>query len=178
MGAGPFSSIPLDVFSHITHFLSLESITRLSQVCQTFSDYILEDKCLWVQCLRMDVISNGIEIPTYRPCLEVASASDVHSWVKTAISLHRAYASNGHQARIHSFSVAEELETTWVKIVCGRWCLAAMSNVSQSFIGIWTIQSKGEFKLENKFYFPGPILDGYVDDSIEEIHIAITVATT
>ncbi len=32
MAAGPFSSIPVDVFSHITHFLSLESITRLSQV--------------------------------------------------------------------------------------------------------------------------------------------------
>ncbi len=126
----------------------------------------------------MDVICNGIEIPTYRPSLEVASAADVRSWVKTAISLRRAYTSNGQHARINAFSLAEELETTWVKIVRGRWCLAAMSNVSQSFIGIWTMQSKGEFKLENKFYFPGPILDGYVDDSIEEIHIAITVATT
>jgi len=178
MGAGPLSSIPLDVLSHITHFLSLESITKLSQVCRTLSDCILEDKRLWVQCLRRDVIAKGIEIPAYRPSLGIASAADVHSWVKTAISLQRAYATGGQRANVHSFAVDEELETTWVKIVRGHWCLVAMSNITQSFVGIWKTQSNGSMELENRFYLPGPVIDGDVDDCTEEIRIAITVATT
>ncbi len=146
-------------------------------MCKKFLEHVYADKRLWVESLRTNVISKGIELPKYRPSFEDASAEDVRSWVKTAISLHRAYASNGHQAKIHSFSVAKELETTWVKIVRGCWCLAAMSNISQSFVGIWRIQSSGFLELENKFYVPGPVLDGTVDDDIEEIRIAVTVAT-
>ncbi len=56
---------------------------------------------------------------------------------------------------MNSFAVDEDLETTWVKIIRGRWCLAAMSNNSQSYIGIWRTRSNGSVELENKFYLPG-----------------------
>lgn len=124
------------------------------------------------------MISKAIELPKYRPSLENASAEIVRDWVKTAVALHRAYASGGRIAKVQSIIVDEEFETTWVKIVRGRWCLVAMSNIFQSSVGIWQIQPTGSLKLENKFYFPGPVIDSVVDDSTEVIHIAFTVATT
>ncbi len=148
-------------------------------MCKQFLVYVREDKHLWVQCLRRDVISSNIELPAkYRLSLADASADDVRFWVKTAISLHHAYASGGQRAKVHSFSVNEELETTWSKIIRGCWCLAAMSNTSQSLIGIWRIHPSGVLKCESKFYLPGPVLDGAVDDDIEDVCLAITVAAT
>ncbi len=79
---------------------------------------------------------------------------------------------------VYSFAVNAELEATWVKIVRGHWCLAALSNVSQSFIGIWKTRSNGSMELENRFFLPGPVVDGVVDDHMAEIRIAITVTTT
>lgn len=172
------SDVPTDVFSTITSFLPVESVTRLCQVSKRVSEYVRADKWLWLECLRRDVISEGIELPKHRQSIENASANDVRSWVATAISLHRAYVSGGPSARVNSFAVDEDLETTWVKIIRGRWCLAAMSNNSQSYIGIWRTRSNDSVELENKFYLPGPVLDGAVDDDIAGIRIAITVATT
>lgn len=147
-------------------------------MCKRFSDYVRQDKRLWAECLRRDVISKAIELPKYRPSLEQASAENVRDWVSVAVSLHRAYATGGRLATVQSSITKEEFETTWVKIVRGRWCLVAMSNIFESSVGIWQIQPTGPSKLENKFYFPGPVIDGVVDDSTEEIRIAITVATT
>ncbi len=78
---------------------------------------------------------------------------------------------------VTSFVIDDGLEATWTKIIRGRWCLVALSNVSISFVGIWRIPSNGSLQIENKFYLPGPVLDGVVDDVAEEIRIAITVAT-
>ncbi len=124
------------------------------------------------------MISKGIELPKYCQPLEQASAEHVRSWVKTSIALHGAYISSGQNAAVISFVVNGRLEATWTKIVRGRWCLVALSNVSTSFIGVWQIQSNGSVELRRKFYLPGPVLDGVVDDSTEEIRIAITLATT
>ncbi len=137
-----------------------------------------EDKRLWLDCLRRDVISKGIELPRYRQTLERATAEDVCSWVKTAITLHKAYASGGQYARVTSFVVDNGLETTWSRIIRGRWCLVALSNVSTSFLGIWKILSAGSLELKERFYLPGPVLDGAVDDFFDDIRIAITVGTT
>jgi len=146
-------------------------------VCRRFWEYAHRDKCLWLDCLRWDVISS-IELPTYCQSLEQASAEDVRSWVKTAVTLHNAYASGGRHARVTSFVVDDGLETTWSKIIRGRWCLVALSNVSTSFVGIWQILSTGSTELMERFYLPGPVLDGVVDDLAGYVRIAITVGTT
>lgn len=100
------------------------------------------------------MVANGIKLPKYRRSLADASAMDVRSWVKIAISLHRAYASGRQDPKVHSFvvQVDSELETTWAKIVRGRWYLAAMSNTFQSFIGIWGIRSDGTLEVKHKFF--------------------------
>ncbi len=136
------------------------------------------DKRLWLECLQRDVISKGIELPRYCQTLEQASAEHIRSWVRTAITLNKAYASGGQNAMVTSFVIDDGLEATWTKVIRGRWCLVALSNVSTSFVGIWRIPSSGSLQIENKFYLPGPVLDGVVDDVAEEIRIAITVATT
>lgn len=138
-----------------------------------------DDKVIWVECLRRDVVEKGIELPKYRPMLPDASAADVRAWVKNAITLHRAYASGRQQPTIiHSFVVDVELETTWTKIIRGRWCLAAMSNIFRSLVRVWMIGSVGDCEAMNIFYFPGPIVDGVVDDGTEKVRIALTIATT
>ncbi len=136
------------------------------------------DKHLWLECLHRDVISKGIELPRHCQNVEQASAEDVRTWVKTSIALHKAYASGGRCATVNSFVVDDKLETMWTKIIRGRWCFVALSNVSTSFIGVWQIQSSGPLELRRRFFLPGPVLDGVVDDCKEEIRIAITVATT
>ncbi len=136
------------------------------------------DKRLWLERLQKDVICKGIELPKYCQHLERASAEAVRSLVKNAIALNRAYASGGQSATVNSFVVDDGLEATWTKIVRGRWCLVALSNVSTSFVGVWQIQSTGSLELANRFFLPGPVLDGVVDDVTDEIRIAITVATT
>ncbi len=136
------------------------------------------DKRLWLEWLQSEVISKGIELPKCCQHLEQASAEHVRFWVKKLIALHGAYASGGQNATVISFVINGGLEATWTKIVLGRWCLVALSNVSTSFIGVWQIQSNGSVELRRKFYLPGPVLDGVVNDSTEEIHIAITLATT
>lgn len=140
--------------------------------------YVNEDKRLWIVCLQREVIAMGIGLPRYRLSVEHASATDVRSWVKSAVALRKAYSSGGQDAKVVSIVEDEGLEVTWVKVVRGRWCLVASSNVTTSFVGIWRIRSDGSLKLENRFYLPGPVLDGVVDDVMEEICIAITVATT
>ncbi len=147
-------------------------------MCRRFWEYAHRDKRLWLDCLRWDVISRGIELPTYCQSLEQASAEDVRSWVKTAVTLHNAYASGGRHARVTSFVVDDGLETTWSKIIRGRWCLVALSNVSTSYLGIWQILSTGSMEFKGRFYFPGPVLDGVVDDLADYVRIAITVGTT
>ncbi|KLO09770.1 hypothetical protein SCHPADRAFT_1000015 [Schizopora paradoxa] len=173
-----FSDIPSDIFLQIAQFSPLQSITRLCQVCRSFAEYVHGDKSIWVECLRRDVVEKGIELPKYRPRLSDASAADVRAWVKNAIILNRAYASGRQQPKIQSFVVDVELETTWTKIIRGRWCLAAMSNIFQSFVGVRRIGSSGNCEAMNKFYFPGPITDGVVDDGSTEVRIAFTVATS
>ncbi|KLO09772.1 hypothetical protein SCHPADRAFT_1000017 [Schizopora paradoxa] len=173
-----FSDIPSDIFYHIAHFSSLQGVARLCQVCRRFSEYVHGDKGIWVECLRRDVVEKGIELPKYRPMLSDASAADVRAWVKKAIVLNRAYASGGQQPKIRSFVVDVELETTWTKIIRGRWCLAALSNIFQSFVRVWRIDSRGRCDTMNTLFFPGPITDGVVDDGGREVRIAFTVATT
>ncbi len=124
-------------------------------------------------------MSKGIELPRYCQTLEQASAEHIRSWVRTAITLNKAYASGGQNAKVNSFDVDDGLlEATWTKIIRGRWFLVALSNVSISFVGIWHMNSNGSLELGRKFYLPGPVPDGVVDDVAEEIRIAITVATT
>ncbi len=78
--------------------------------------------------------------------------------VRTAITLNKAYASGGQNAKVNSFDVDDGLlEAAWTKIIRGRWFLVALSNVSISFVGIWHMNSNGSLELGRKFYLPGPV---------------------
>jgi len=173
-----FADIPSDIFSLVAHYSDLQDIGRLCQVSRRYLEYVQGDKHLWLERLQRDVICKGIELPKYCQRLTQASAEDVRSLVKTTIALNKAYASGGQNATVNSFVVNDGLEATWAKIVRGRWCLVALSNVSTSFVGVWEIQSNGSSELASKFFLSGPVLDGVVDDVTDEIRIAITVATS
>ena len=137
-----------------------------------------EDKRLWLKHLWHEVLSKGIELPRYCRSLDDASPGDVYSWIKTSFALRKAYLSGGRNATLVSMEIDVKLEATWSKIVRGRWCLAALSNPTTSFLGVWQILSDGSVRLERKHYFPGPVLDGLVEDGIDGIIIALTIGTS
>ncbi len=61
------------------------------------------------------------------------------------------------------------------------WTLVSSSDVKclpELCRNLENTQPEWSLAHENKFYVPGPILDGVVDDDGEEVRIAFTVATT
>lgn len=69
------------------------------------------------------------------------------------------------------------MSVTWVRIVRGCWCLIACSNLKDSQLLVWDLQSCQTEHHKSTFYLPGPVADGVIEDNENEILIALTIGT-
>ena len=108
-----------------------------------------------------------------RPLGELDAAT-VGFWARVSLALGKNYGSSGanRYTTIHGLSCI-----TWVKLVRGRWCIVATSNLSQSrlviFDGLGGLSSD---RMVN-FYLEGPVMDGEIEDTPTGINIALSIGT-
>ncbi|TDL19711.1 hypothetical protein BD410DRAFT_830161 [Rickenella mellea] len=104
--------------------------------------------------------------------LSLVGATAVESWTRNAFVLERAYLSN-NPLSVHHLKTGIRA-VTWVKIIRGRWCLAASSNISESLLTLWDI-STSDNRICAEMPLPGPIMDGEIEDIKSEIVVAVSV---
>ena len=135
---------------------------------------ISNDKQYWVHTLERVLLQCKCALPAPRAPIESVDVSTIQSWIRRLLALERAYATTGSVAS----SLVDSLPpVTWVKLVRGRWCIAAVSNFMSSrlllYDGLVGLNSgpKAEICL------PGPVMDGVIEDTMSEINIAVSIGT-
>ena len=69
------------------------------------------------------------------------------------------------------------LRVTWVKLILGRWCIVAASDVNQRRLSIWEIVSDGIESRMADVFLEAPVIYGQIDHSAGRVRCAITVGT-
>ncbi|TDL27954.1 hypothetical protein BD410DRAFT_824728 [Rickenella mellea] len=169
-------SISKDVQSLVWSHLCARDLVSLMVACKELNASISDDKQLWVGCSARTLTTSGYHnysIP-YRRSMEDVDASDVRSWLAHGMSLHRGYSSSS--PTIQKLDSMAPRIVTWVRLMRGRWCLVASANVSESRLTLWDLSSRsGRPHPCSEIFFPGPIMDGQIDDDLTAIRIALTV---
>ena len=145
-------------------------------MCRQLNTFISNDKHLWITLTENLLLSRGIPIVPYRRNLQDALSTDVESWFKCAYDL-----SNTYRLPITPKVTRwkTELCITWVKIIRGRWCLAAMSNSQESRLCLYDSRSSdGGLLLRCQRYLLGPVMDGELEDAKTEVRIAVSIGAT
>ncbi|TDL19723.1 hypothetical protein BD410DRAFT_841880 [Rickenella mellea] len=169
-----FSALPSDVLAIIFQELSLGDLLSVRQVCKTIHEAISTDKLLWMSIFKCYVIDGGKCVILYRRPLSLLGAAAVESWTRNAYVLEKAYLSTSSLS-VYCFKTGIRA-VTWVKIIRGRWCLAASSNISESRLTLWDI-SPPHHQICAEIFLPGPIMDGEIEDLNSEIIIAVSVGS-
>ncbi|TDL19708.1 hypothetical protein BD410DRAFT_726828 [Rickenella mellea] len=167
-----FATLPSDLLKCIILQLSLVDVLSVRQVCKFFQEAISTDKWLWIHILKRYVIDGGKCVIPYRRPLTLVDAAAVESWTRNAFVLEKAYVSTS-RLYVHRLDTGIRA-VTWVKLIRGRWCLAASSNTSESRLTLWDISSPDN-QICSEMLFPGPIMDGEIEDLNTEIIIAVSV---
>ena len=108
--------------------------------------------------------------------LENLDASTLESWSRKAHTLIRSYTSS--EPRVTVLSLARSLQAvTWVKLVRGRWCLAAVSDSSSSRLVLYDGRIGFNSEPQAELYLPGPVMDAVMEDRTSEINIALSIGT-
>ncbi|TDL20793.1 hypothetical protein BD410DRAFT_829447 [Rickenella mellea] len=170
-------SISNDVQSLVWSHLCARDLVSIMLTCKAMNISISQDKQLWVGCAARQLPADNYLIP-YRRSLENVDASDVRSWLGHGMSLHRSYSS--FSPTIQKLDSIVPRIDTWVKLIRGRWCLVASSNVSESRLTLWDLSTRSGCcpHLCCEIFFPGPIMDGQIDDDRTTIRIAVTVGSS
>ncbi|TDL13259.1 hypothetical protein BD410DRAFT_903336 [Rickenella mellea] len=172
-------SISKDVQSLVWSYLCARDLVSLMVACKGLNASISDDKQLWVGWSARTLTTSGYHnysIP-YRRSLEDVDASDVRSWLAHGISLYKGYTSSS--PTIQKLDSMAPRIVTWVRLIRGRWCLVASSNVSESRLTLWDLSSRsGGPHPCSEIFFPGPVMDGQIDDDLTSIRIAVTVGSS
>lgn len=144
------------------------------QVCSSLNSSVSDDKQLWLHILERDIRCMALPFPKYVRDINEASAKDVIEWVKNSVILDKSYSSG-----VEKILIREDLSisATWTKLVRGRWCLIAGSDLNESQLIVWDLHASQDEHHKATFYLPGPIVDGIVEDNRDEILVALTVGT-
>ncbi|TDL19718.1 hypothetical protein BD410DRAFT_402808 [Rickenella mellea] len=169
-----FAALPSDVLANIFLELSLRDLLSVRQVSTTIHEAISTDKLLWMNIFKHYVIDGGKCAIPYRKPLSLADAVAIESWTRNAFVLGKAYLSNSPLS-VHLLGTGIRA-VTWVKLIRGRWCLAASSNTSESRLTLWDILSSDN-RICAEIFMPGPTMDGEIEDRNSEIIIAISVGS-
>ena len=188
------ASLPQDIFSLLLLYLSLSEVIRLRQASSKFeffhifywccwktsrfiNEVISSDKRFWIQLLETISSDHGYRLPTLTQSLDLLEASDLESWSRTALTLIRSYTSAEPEVTV--LSLSRSLQTvTWVKLVRGRWCLAAVSDFSSSRLILYDGRIGFASEPQAELYLPGPVMDAVMEDRVSEINIALSIGTT
>ncbi|TDL22367.1 hypothetical protein BD410DRAFT_839814 [Rickenella mellea] len=168
-------SLPQDVITEIYFLLPMQGIAALRQCCLQLQQSISNDKQLWIRIMDRDIAERRISLLPYRRTIISANALAVESWIRNAITLEKAYESNLHLNLDHTI-VPDRLSATWAKLIRGRWCLVATSNVYQSWLSLWDGGSTGR-PLRMRYSLAGPVMDGLVEDTEDGILLALSIGT-
>ncbi|TDL19701.1 hypothetical protein BD410DRAFT_401770 [Rickenella mellea] len=171
---GTLLTIPHEIISVIYSWLSFKDILSVRNVCKGLQIAISTDEVLWARILTRDVLDRGIRLPPYLKPFGLADASAVESWTRNALMLEKAYKSPKPLPMDRLTTGTRSV--TWTKLIRGRWCLFASSNVSESRISLWDISSPDR-QVCAEVLLPGPVMDGQVDDRTSEINVAVSVGS-
>ncbi|TDL22364.1 hypothetical protein BD410DRAFT_258378 [Rickenella mellea] len=169
----PILTLPQDVLIEIYLLLPLWSVASLRQCCLELQQSISNDKRLWMQIIQRDKANRRIPLLPYRRPINSANAFAVESWIRNAITIEKMYESNLQLTLDHTV-VPDRLPATWAKLIRGRWCLVATSNVHQSWLSLWDGGSTGR-PLRMRYSLPGPVMDGLMEDTNDGIHLALSI---
>ena len=136
---------------------------------------ISEDKQLWVHIVERYVHSCGSHLPVQieARALGELEASTVQFWARTAFELNRTYTKHGRR----KMSYIDGLTcVTWIKLVRGRWCLVASSDLTQSRLIVFD-GLRGLQNYETEVFLEGPVMDGVLEDSVAGINIALSIGS-
>lgn len=132
------------------------------------------DKQLWLHILDRDIKSKALPLPKYVRDIDEASAEDAIEWVKNSFLLVNHYSSGEERTLIRENL---SMSVTWIKLIRGRWCLIACSDLKNSQLVVWDLQASQDEHHKATLYLPGPVIDGIVEDDKEDILIAFTIGT-
>ncbi|TDL27932.1 hypothetical protein BD410DRAFT_799302 [Rickenella mellea] len=160
-------TIPADVQSLIWNYVNASDLFRVMFTCHSLNISISNDKQLWADCARRELTNCQRRLIPHRilKSFEDASGLDVQFWVRHALSLDKNYASSKYAV-------------TWLRLIRGRWCLVASSNLNESRLTLWDL-STGSDKPHPcaKLLLPGPVMDGQVEDASNTIRVAVTIGS-
>lgn len=132
------------------------------------------DKQLWLHILDRDIKSKALPLPKYVRDINEATAEDVNEWVKNSLLLDNHYSSGNEKTLIRENL---SMSVTWIKLIRGRWCLIARSDLKNSQLVVWDLQASQDEHHKATFYLPGPVIDGIAEDNKDDILIALTIGT-
>ncbi|TDL27940.1 hypothetical protein BD410DRAFT_739274 [Rickenella mellea] len=169
-------NIPTDVQSLLWNHLNAIDLFRLMVTCHAMNSSISNNKQLWVVCARRELTSCQRHLIPYRRSIQDASAFDIQSWFRHSISLDKNYASSAFT--VHHLHTEATYAITWLRLIRGRWCLVASSNLNESRLTLWDLSS-GSDKPQPfaNLFLPGPVMDGQVDDASNTIRVAVTIGS-
>ncbi|TDL26863.1 hypothetical protein BD410DRAFT_782951 [Rickenella mellea] len=171
-------TIPADVKTLVWNYLDASDLVRVMLTCYAMNTSISNDKQLWAGCARRELNNWQRRLIPHRLLkpFQDASGLDVQSWVRHAISLDKNYASCAFTT--HRFCSEATYAITWLRLIRGRWCLVASSNLNESRLTLWDLSPRSdESRPCAKIFLPGPIMDGQVEDNSNIIRVAVTVGS-
>ncbi|TDL27935.1 hypothetical protein BD410DRAFT_781865 [Rickenella mellea] len=172
-------TIPTDVLSLVLSYLNACDLVRLMLTCHAMYTSISNDKQLWAWCARRELTGYQRRLIPHRilKAFQDASGLDVQSWVRHALSLDKNYASCAFAA--HRICSEATYAVTWMRLIRGRWCLVASSNLNESRLTLWDLSSVSDgLHPCARIFLPGPIMDGQVDDASNTIRVAVTIGSS
>ncbi|TDL19730.1 hypothetical protein BD410DRAFT_791883 [Rickenella mellea] len=166
------TTLPTDLLTNIISELPLVDVLSIRQVCVAFQEAISADKLLWMNILNRYVIDGGKCVIPYRRPLSFVDAAAIESWTRNAFVLEKAYLTTSPLS-VRCFKTGVRA-VTWVKLIRGRWCLAASSNTSESRLTLWDLSTSDD-GCSAEIFLPGPVMNGEVEDLNSDIVIAVSV---
>lgn len=161
------------VATHLSQYSSIYTLSTI-KVCSYIFKLVAADRKLWLTLYVTMTARPGF--PARTPPTPNRTASDIEAWLRVAVTLDKVET----WRKPHSVQRNSGLKhVTWAKLVRGRWCLVAGSNIHESHLWVYDLSepSISEDSLALDIAFSGPVIDGTVDDSANEITLALTIGT-
>ncbi|TDL25192.1 hypothetical protein BD410DRAFT_826509 [Rickenella mellea] len=172
-------TIPADVQSLVLNYLNASDLVRLMLTSHAMNTSISSNKQLWAGYARHELTNCQRQLIPHRilKAFPDASALDVQTWVRHALSLDSNYASGAFT--VHRIFSEATYSVTWLRLIRGRWCLVASSNLNESRLTLWDLSSVSDGPHPcAKIFLPGPIMDGQIDDASNTIRVAVTIGSS
>lgn len=144
-------------------------------MCKTLRSTIIEDRYFWLSVLIRGAEYELSRLPANALPNQDASVNVLRACVKHAYLLKKFYQCPSLDRAI--IRIDTPARVTFVKLIRGRWFLVASSNTTISELSVWEILSPSTCALQDRVYFPAPILDGILDDDRNNIRLAISIAS-